>query len=45
VGYPWRVDNSKSIRELRMNYRPVEESITDFFQQMIDSGVFTKSEV
>ena len=42
VGYHWLVDNSKSIRELGINYRPVEESITDYFQQMIDLGVFKK---
>jgi len=38
VDLPWRADNGKGIRELGMSYRPVEESITDFFQQMIDSG-------
>jgi dihydroflavonol-4-reductase len=41
VGFPWRVDNAKSIRELGMKYRPVEVSIVDFFQQMIDSNVFS----
>ena len=38
IGLPWRGDNSKSKRELGMRYRPMEESINDFFQQMIDSG-------
>jgi len=38
VNYPWRADNSKSVRELGMTYRPLEESLVDFFQQMIDSG-------
>ena len=42
MGYPWRVNNSKSIRELGMKYRPVEVSIVDFFQQMIDNKVFVK---
>jgi nucleoside-diphosphate-sugar epimerase len=42
VGYHWSVDNSKSIRELGVLYRPVEESIIDFFQQMIDTNVFKK---
>lgn len=27
VGYPWKADNSKGIRELEMKYRPVEVSI------------------
>ncbi len=40
VGYPWRVDNSKSIKTLGMKYRPAEVSIVDFFQQMIDHKVF-----
>jgi len=38
VNHPWRADNSKSIRELGMQYRPLEESMVDFFQQMIDAG-------
>lgn len=40
VGYQWKVDNSKSIRELGMKYRPVEVSIVDLFQQMIDNKYF-----
>ena len=39
VGHPWKADNSKSIKELGMKYRPIEESICDFFQQMIDNGI------
>ncbi len=39
IGYPWKVDHSKSVRELKMQYRPVNESVTDFFQQMIDEGI------
>ena len=42
VGYHWRVNHSKSITELKMKYRPIEESIIDFFQQMIDNNVFTE---
>ncbi len=37
VGYDWRVDNSKSIKSLGMKYRPVSESITDFFAQMVEN--------
>lgn len=37
VNYPWIGDNSKSIRELDIKYRPLKESMEDFFQQMIDS--------
>ncbi len=38
VNHPWRADNSKSIRELGMQYRSIDESMVDFFQQMIDAG-------
>lgn len=39
VGHPWKADNSKSVRELGVTYRPLEQSTNDFFQQMIDSGL------
>lgn len=39
VGITWRADNSKSVRELGVTYRPLEESLVDMFQQMIDSGI------
>lgn len=42
IGLPLRVDNSKGIRELGMDYRPLEASLTDMFQQLIDNGVLTK---
>lgn len=42
VGYHWRVDHTKSISDLGVRYRPIEESIVDFFQQMIDNNVFKK---
>lgn len=41
IGYSWKVDNSKSIHELGVNYRPVKESIIEMFQQMIDKGTFS----
>ncbi|HEY3389160.1 MAG TPA: NAD-dependent epimerase/dehydratase family protein [Prolixibacteraceae bacterium] len=40
VGYHWRVDHSKSITELGARYRPVDQSIIEFFQQMIDNNIF-----
>ena len=39
VNLPWKGDNCKSVRELGMQYRPMKESMNDFFQQMIDSGL------
>lgn len=38
VGHPWRADNTKSIRELQMTYRSLQDSARTMFQQMIDSG-------
>ncbi|SCK22320.1 NAD-dependent epimerase/dehydratase family protein [Vogesella sp. LIG4] len=37
VGYAWQADNGKSIRELKMQYRPLAASAQDMFQQLIDS--------
>ena len=39
INQPWIGDNSKGVRELDMRYRPMNESMIDFFQQMIDSGL------
>ena len=38
VNLPWKGDNSKGVQDLDMQYRPMKESMVDFFQQMIDSG-------
>lgn len=43
INMPWIGDNSKSIRELGVTYRTLEESMNDFFQQMIDSGLIKNS--
>jgi dihydroflavonol-4-reductase len=37
VNLSWKGDNSKGVRDLGMQYRPMTESMIDFFQQMIDS--------
>jgi nucleoside-diphosphate-sugar epimerase len=39
VGYPLAFDNSRSRDELGLTYRPVDKTITEHFQQMIDDGV------
>ena len=39
VNLPWKGDNSKSVRDLGLRYRAMNESMIDFFQQMIDSGL------
>ena len=38
IGHPWRADNSKSKSELGMSYRPLEDTIQEAFQQMVDTG-------
>lgn len=42
VGHPSYADNSKSIRDLGINYRPLAESLTEMFQQLIDNGLVTR---
>lgn len=43
VGYEWHADNSKSVRELQMSYRPLQVTIQDMFQQMIDTHQIPKA--
>lgn len=42
VGLPWKADNRKGIRELGLSYRPLHETVVDFFQQLVDGGVFPR---
>ena len=39
TGQPIGFDNSYSIDNLNLTYRPVEETIADHFQQIIDDGL------
>ncbi len=39
IGHPWKSDNSKSKRELGMTYRPLEQTLTEHFQQLLDAGM------
>ncbi len=43
VNHEWKSDNSKSIQELGMSYRPMKETMEDMFQYMIDAGYFIKA--
>jgi len=36
VGYPWQADNSKGKNDLDLNYRPLQETMEEHFQQLID---------
>ncbi|HPF49962.1 MAG TPA: NAD-dependent epimerase/dehydratase family protein [Draconibacterium sp.] len=39
MNLPFKADNSKSINELGMTYRPLNESMNDMFQQLIDAKI------
>lgn len=42
IGYPWSANNTKSVKELGINYRPLEETVTEFFSQLIEAGEIEK---
>lgn len=42
IGYAWKAVNSKSKKALGIQYRDVEESITDMFRQMLEQGMLKK---
>lgn len=42
VDVPFKADSSKSIRELGIEYRPLQESMVEMFAQMIEAGYFAK---
>lgn len=38
VGHPFKADNSKSKAALGMRYRPLSETMNDFFAQLVEQG-------
>ncbi|MDC0100210.1 NAD-dependent epimerase/dehydratase family protein [Crocinitomicaceae bacterium] len=42
VGFPWKANNSKSIKDLGMKYRPLEGTVTEFFGQLVEAGEIPK---
>lgn len=38
VGHEWRADHSKSVEKLGLSYRPMNETLHEMFQQLIDEG-------
>ena len=38
VDLPWRADNRRSREILGVSYRPMQDSMNDFFAQLIESG-------
>lgn len=41
VNIPWNADNSKIKKELGMTFRPLQETMEDSFQVLIDEGILT----
>lgn len=42
VDVPFRADNTKAVNALGLSYRPLAESMTEMFAQMIESGQIAK---
>ena len=42
VGWPLRLDNQRSRRELGLVYRPIGETLVEHFQQLIDDGLLPR---
>lgn len=42
IGYPYKANNSKAIEELGMTFRPLRDTVTEFFQQLVDAGEIKK---
>ena len=41
VGVPFLADNSRSVQDLGMEYRPLSETVGEFFQHLADAGRVT----
>ena len=39
VNVPWKGDNSKIRKELKMEFRPLKQTMEDAFQNLIDEGI------
>ena len=39
IGHKWKANNSKSIQELKMSYRPLRETMEDSFQVLVDNKI------
>lgn len=42
VGWPFRADNSRAIEELKIQYKPLKQTVQEHFQQLIDSKQLKK---
>lgn len=39
IGFPMVFDNTKSRQSLKLDYRPLEQTVLDHFQQLLDDGL------
>ncbi|MCB9189919.1 MAG: aldehyde reductase [Flavobacteriales bacterium] len=39
IGHVWKANNTKSVKELGMKYRPLEETMVDTFQVLVDNKI------
>lgn len=42
VGYPLKFDKTRSVRELGVQYRPIDQSLVEHFQQLVDDGLIRR---
>lgn len=42
IGHEWKANNTKSKESLGVNYRPLNETMVDSFQALVDAGTFKK---
>ncbi|AXQ28639.1 aldehyde reductase [Solimonas sp. K1W22B-7] len=42
IGLPLRIDNRRSREKLGLSYRPVDQTVVEHFQQMIDDGLIRR---
>jgi len=43
VGYPFTMSNRYSQNNLKLSYRPIDNTVVDHFQQMLDDGILSPS--
>ena len=39
MGHPLKFDNGRARKNLGIEFRPIEDTVVDHFQQLIDDGV------
>lgn len=43
VNLPWRADNRRSIEELGLEYRPLQQSMLEFFEHLLEGGLIKRA--